>query len=212
MVSNILIAVGLIGVVIPLSDIFLSESQKDVVSMRFHSLWNWLSDKTKLGLLAHITTVINQFTFRRLLLTIALCIGVLVPEAIFLLGFSILETAFIILFFSMGIASYANAFYSKSLFGFLTRSIALTLVCAIPGTYLLMLTDNQPLSWALIIIVFFSCWIVAIPFLLFYGVMGILAGSELLLRRILEYPKGGVVAASSVITAVGVVLNIKWVG
>jgi len=218
MIGNILVSVSLAVVTIALLDLFLSESQKQSIEESLIHVWNRLDELKHANFYSLLAKRKNREIFVGIAVVLSLLIAQGVAPILFLTPVGILLTAAAIFAIYEKIANYI--FSASTLVQAIGRT-SIVLACSVSfnilqffgiGSQVIIRSLNDVQIIVLILRVLTGSalitWIVLIiPLTVLPVVRGALYASELIIRRVAEYPKGPLIAVGILFSAIAGIIN-----
>jgi hypothetical protein len=211
-VSNVLVVLSIVVAVFGALDLLLSDFQKKALSNRSVVLWNWLDEAKRLPFLQLLRSKNTRYVLAGIG---ALIVGPLILQMGGDLQNKTALVAIGICILAIWMIPFTLA--ARSTLGTLLRA---TLFLALAGLPLLfdpvqadpdfkdLLGPNFGIAVATMFLVLLLWCVIAVPLFLIYSAIAILYVSEFLARRVAEYPKGVILAASVLFGSIVAILKV----
>jgi len=225
MLATIVLSASLAVVVLKLLDFFMSESQKAALSEAALKLWNFLDDATRIHLSQWLRYrwLIRTCIAAAVFISAAYMLLVVVTQAEWDWSTAVLLIPFILALF-LGIGILRSAMKAVRTFDMIVQAawlIGLTIIPASAGVIIMFyiwpnpawlfpsasLIDNLVNFFCLLLFIFSITLlpffvVLSLPVILIGAASLLLLSGEFVMRRIAEYPKGPILAASTLSAAI----------
>jgi hypothetical protein len=233
-ILNVLFVAGVIAAALSLLDLFLSDKQKASLANTSLNIWNWVDEAKRVSIFGHFVTP----KWQRIVMLMSAAIGILgisyylttiwspgVREVVLVIIITIVSLYIDWNFFHR-VIGYISA--SNSAIAYTLKSCAVMLACGlIAGTVhkvgaLLFINLPYYIGWSLVIplgiVILLMLFLFAQVFIILLISVGVailifltyvlLYPLEIIMRRIAEYPKGPILAVSTLAAGIAALAKV----